>query len=161
MQFGLPAINGSAIGIIAILVGLIILIFPHILNYFVGGLLIVSGGIGIVRRKCSSWSYLHHNRDHCSCISSYRKLFSRHLSHIAGCVVYFCRLQFDYWHCHHRCGDFRDVFPRYFELHFRNLSYRSRHYCNRPLFKMVLNNIMVLEGTDGKDQGDTKKLCPV
>jgi hypothetical protein len=26
---------------------------------------------------------------------------------------------------------------------------------------MVLNNIMVLEGTDGKDQGDTKKLCPV
>jgi uncharacterized membrane protein HdeD (DUF308 family) len=47
MQFGLPAINGLAIGITAILVGLIILILPHILNYFVGGLLIVSGGIGI------------------------------------------------------------------------------------------------------------------
>lgn len=47
MQFALPAVNGLIIGIIAIVVGLIILIFPHILNYFIGGLLIATGAIGI------------------------------------------------------------------------------------------------------------------
>ncbi len=45
LQFSLPAIHGLIIGLIAAAVGIIILIFPHILNYVIGALMIATGAI--------------------------------------------------------------------------------------------------------------------
>ncbi len=46
-QLGIPAINGLIIGIIAIVAGIVIIIFPHILNYLIGIFMIASGAIWI------------------------------------------------------------------------------------------------------------------
>jgi hypothetical protein len=47
LEFSLPAVHGLTIGIIAIVAAIIIFIFPHILNYIIGILLIASGAIWI------------------------------------------------------------------------------------------------------------------
>jgi hypothetical protein len=113
-EFNFPAVTGLVTGIIAAVAGIIIIIFPTILNYLIGILMII----------------VHHLRHYSDDISEDSKLSSGGLFNSFRYLVSGYRLnnRRDYHTCH-RC-DCLD-FPQDFELYFWSLFTDYWGYCYR------------------------------